>query len=76
MTALLADAVRAGPFWGYSIADIAIGIVIFFAVIALVYVALVHIFDMPPPPWLIKVFWIVVGAAVIILAIKLVASLW
>ena len=69
MTALLAH-----QFWGLSIEQLAITIVVIAAVVALVFLALRQ-FKVTIPPWVIEVLWIVVVAMVIILAIRFVASL-
>lgn len=58
--------------WG--IGEIAIAIVVIAAVVALVVVALRQ-FKVTIPPWVIQVFWILVVAFVVILAIKFVLSL-
>ena len=60
--------------WGYTLVEIAIAIVIIAAVVALVYVALQQ-FGIAIPEWVKRVFWIIVVAIVVVLAIKLVASL-
>lgn len=72
MTALVAAAVSLG---GLSIVEIAILIVVVAAIVALVYVALKQ-FGVGIPPWVVQVFWIIVVAFVVILSIKLVASLF
>lgn len=59
---------------GYSIGQIAITVVIVAAVCALVAVALRQ-FKITIPEWVVHVFWILVVACVVILAIKLVLSL-
>lgn len=61
-------------FGGMSIGQIAIAVVIFFAVIALVYVALRQ-FGVEVPAWVQQVLWICIVAVVIILAIRFVMSL-
>ena len=60
---------------GLSITQIAIAIVGIAAIVALVYVAL-NKFGVSIPDWVQQVFWIVVVAVVVILAIKFVASMW
>lgn len=62
-------------FWGYSIVHVAIFIVIVAAIAALVYVALRQ-FGIAVPGWVQNVFWIVCVAVVVIIAIKIVASLF
>ncbi len=77
MLALLAQHVvvqERGPAWGYSWGELLVGIVIFAAVIAVVYVAL-NYFEVAPPPWAVKIFWIVIVAAVAIFAIRLLLSM-
>jgi hypothetical protein len=59
---------------GYSLASIAIMVVIIAAVVALVYVALRQ-FGVSIPPWVQQVFWILVVAFVVILAIRIVMSM-
>ncbi len=66
---LLAQAWRA-----WSLADIAIAIVIIGAVVALVYVALKQ-FNVTIPPWVVQVFWILVVCVVVVLGIRFVAGL-
>lgn len=67
-------AVRQGPFWGWSFGEMAIAVVIVAAVVALVWVALRQ-FGVGIPAWVIQVFWILVVAFVVILAIRLVMSM-
>lgn len=78
MTALLADTLfaqaRAGPFWGYTFVEVAIAIVVIAAVVGLVYVALQQ-FGVAIPPFIIRIFWIVVAAVLVIAAIKFVAGI-
>lgn len=59
----------------WSFTEIAIAVVIIAAIVALVYVALRQ-FNVTIPQWVIHVFWIVVVAVVVILAIKFVSQLW
>jgi hypothetical protein len=72
MNALLAAVVVGGG--DYSLGQIAIAIVIIAAVVALVYVALRQ-FGIQIPAWVQQVFWIVVVAFVVIVAIKFVLSM-
>lgn len=58
---------------GYSIAEIAIAIVIIAAVVALVVVAL-RKFGISIPDWVAQILWIIVVAACVIFAIRLVMS--
>ncbi len=58
---------------GYSLVEIAIAIVVIAAIVALVYVALKQ-FGIEIPQWVMTIFWIVVVAFCVIVAIKLVAS--
>jgi len=60
--------------WGYSIGEIAIAIVVIAAIVAIVIVALRY-FEVSPPPWVVKIFWICVVAFVAIVAIKFLVSL-
>lgn len=60
--------------WGWSFVDIAIFVVVVAAVVALVYVALRQ-FGVSIPGWVQNVFWIVVVAFVVIVAIRLVAGM-
>lgn len=57
----------------WSFGDLAIAVVLIAAVVALVYVAL-HQFGVAIPSWVQQVFWIVIVAFVVIVAIKLVLS--
>jgi hypothetical protein len=59
---------------GYSLASIAIMVVIIAAVAALVYVALRQ-FGISIPAWVQQVFWILVVCFVIIFAIRIVMSM-
>lgn len=59
---------------GMSLGQIAIAIVVFAAVVALVYVALRQ-FGISIPEWVANVVWIVIVAVVVILAIRFVMSL-
>jgi len=58
----------------WSIGSIAIAIVIIAAVVALVYIALRQ-FNVSIPAWVVQVFWVLVVAVVVILAIRFVLSL-
>lgn len=60
--------------WGYSIAEIAIFIVVVAAIVALVYIALRQ-FGLGIPEWVKQVFWVLVVAFVVIIAIKLLVSM-
>ena len=57
-----------------GLAQIAIFIVVIAAIVALVYIAL-RKFGVSIPDWVVQVFWILVVAVVIIIAIKFVAGL-
>ena len=57
----------------WTLSELAISIVIIAAVVALVWVALKQ-FEIKVPDWVQQVFWIIVVAFVIILAIRLVMS--
>jgi len=61
-------------FQAMNIGQIAIAIVVFAAVVALVYVALKQ-FGISIPAWVQQVVWICIIAVVVILAIKFVLSL-
>lgn len=67
-------ALLAGPAAGWGLVDILILIVIIAACVALVYAALQQ-FGIAIPPAVTRIFWIVVIAVLVILAIKFVASL-
>ena len=54
----------------FSIGEIAIWIVIVAAIVAVVYVALDK-FGITIPDWVVKIFWILVVAFVIVMAIRL-----
>lgn len=58
----------------YTFGEMAIGIVIFIAIIALVTI-FVRQSGVAIPAWLINVFWVVVAAVVVIGAIKVVLTL-
>lgn len=60
---------------GLTLIQLATFIVIVAAICALVWIAMRQ-FGVQPPPWVAQVFWVVVVAFVVILAIKLVASMW
>lgn len=53
-----------------SIEQLAIYVVIIGAIVALVFIALRQ-FNLAIPAWVIQVFWVLVVAAVVIFAIKL-----
>jgi hypothetical protein len=57
----------------YSVAQIAIAIVVIAAIIALVYIALRQ-FGVAIPAWVQQVMWILAVACVIILAIRFLAG--
>lgn len=59
---------------GYTIPEIAITIVIIAAIVALVWIALKQ-FEISIPQWVIQVFWVIVVAFVVVLGIKLLASM-
>lgn len=61
-------------FWGYGIAEVAIAIVLIAAVVALVYVALRE-FGVAIPAFVIRCFWILVVAFVVIFCIKLLLAM-
>jgi len=71
---LLADVVVRRPFLGFGLVELAVAFVVVAAVFALVYVA-VRQFGIKVPDWVYQVFWIVVVALVVILAIRFIASL-
>ncbi len=58
--------------WGFG--EILIAIVIIAACIGIALVAM-HVFEVSPPAWAVKIFWIVCCAAVAILAIRFVLTL-
>ena len=60
--------------WGLSIPGLAILVVVIAAVVALVYIALRQ-FGIAIPDWVVQVFWVLVVAFVVIIAIRLVASM-
>ncbi len=63
-----------GPIATWSIVDILVFIVIIAACVGLMYVALQQ-FGVSIPPFVVKCFWIVICAIVVIFCIRLVASL-
>lgn len=62
-------------FFGLTLVQLAIWVVVIAAVVALVCVAL-RKFNVQIPDWVVQCFWIVVVAVVVIAAIKLVASMF
>jgi hypothetical protein len=64
---------QARPFFGWSLGELLIAVVIIAACVALVYVALRQ-FEIEIPRWMIQVFRIIIVALVIIFAIRLVLS--
>ena len=62
------------PIGSWGIVDILIFIVIIAACVGLMYVALQQ-FGISIPPFVVKCFWIVICAIVVIFCIRLVASL-
>ena len=59
--------------WGLG--ELVIALIIFGAIVAIAYVILRHAMGVTIPQWLINVFWIVVAAAVGIIAIRFLLSL-
>ena len=59
--------------WGMGFADLAVWVVVIAAVVCLASIALRR-FGVKIPGWLVEVFWVVVAAVVIIIAIRLVAG--
>lgn len=59
---------------GYSIAEIAIAIIVLAAVCALVSIALRQ-YNITIPPWVSNAFWVVVIAIVLILAVRIVTQI-
>jgi uncharacterized protein (DUF983 family) len=59
---------------GMSVGQIAIAIVVIAAIVAVVFVALRQ-FNVAIPSWVVHVFWILVVAAVCILAIRFLLTL-
>ncbi len=59
----------------WNAAHIAGLIVIVAALCAIVWVAM-SVYEVQPPPWVVKIFWIVVVCFVCLFAIKLIASMW
>lgn len=64
----------AGLLAGWSIADLAIAIVIITGIVAVVWVAM-GVFGVSPPPWALKILWIIVVAFIAIAAIRLLAAM-
>lgn len=64
----------ANIFWGWTIGEVLIAIVILAACIGIVYVALRQ-FGIAIPGWVVQIFWIVVVAVVAVVAIKFLLSL-
>ncbi len=65
----------AAGFLGIDFVHLAVGIVIVAAIVALVCIYL-RVANVTIPPWVVQVFWVIVAAVVIIVAIHLIASLW
>lgn len=63
-----------GNFRTWSIGQWGIAIVLIAAVIAIVVVAL-RFFEVAIPPWAVRVFWIIIVAAVCIGAIRILMSM-
>ena len=63
-----------GPVGAWGIGEIAIAIVIIAAVVGLVFVALQQ-FGVAIPPFVVKIFWIVVCAFCVIFAIRLIMGM-
>lgn len=61
-------------FASWSIEQIAIAIVIILAIVALV-VVFTRVAGVSIPDWMVKVFWIVIAAIVVIAAIRFVAGM-
>ena len=57
----------------FGVAHLAIVIVVIAAVVGLVAVALQQ-FHVSIPPWIVQIFWILVVACAVILAIKFIAA--
>lgn len=68
---LLADP---GPFWGYSVGQALITLVVLAAILAIAYTA-IRAMGTPIPQWVLNIFWIVVIAFVAVFAIKLVLTM-
>jgi hypothetical protein len=71
---LLAQAARPVLPWGWGWVELAIFVVVFAAVCALVWIALKQ-FGVTVPEWARQAVWVVVIAFVVILLIRIVASL-
>jgi hypothetical protein len=67
-------AILNGPFAAWGVVDFLILIVVIAACVGLMYVALQQ-FGVAIPPFVVKCFWIVVCAALVIFCIRLVASM-
>ncbi len=74
MLAMLMFAIFSGPMGSWGLVDWVIAIIIAAAVIGIMYV-LAGVFEIQIPPWLIKIFWIVVACVIGIGAIRFIASL-
>lgn len=69
-----AVALFAAHLYGYSAGEIAIGIVVIAALVALVLIAL-NQFGIKVPEWVKQVGWVLIVALVIIISIRLVMSM-
>lgn len=74
MLALFSDVVVAGPRGGWGIGEIVIAVIVIAAVVGVMYVALQQ-FGVSIPPFVVKIFWIVIAAIVAILAIRFILTL-
>jgi hypothetical protein len=76
MFGLLADVViqQGGAGAAWSVGQIAIAIVIVAAIVGAVYVGLQQ-FGVAIPPFIVKLFWIVVAAIAVVLVIKFLMTL-
>lgn len=66
----------AAAFVGWGIIDFIILLIILAAVVAVAVVVIRYGFGINIPPWVVKVFWIVVAAVVAIVAIRVLVALW
>lgn len=74
MLTLLSDVVVAPAQRGWGIVEIVIAIIVIAAVVGIMYIALQQ-FGVVIPPFVVKIFWIVVCAVIAILAIRFLLTL-
>lgn len=59
----------------WSIGQIAIAVVILAGLIAIVFIGL-RAMGIQPPPWVLQIGWVLIIVFVVVLAIKILLSMW